>query len=483
MKQITLDNLLHQVRYYNIKDIIAIKKAYEYADRLHAGQMRQSGEPYITHPLNVALIVAEMNADADTICAALLHDAIEDTPVTKEDIARDFNETVAMLVDGVTKISKLNFSSKEAQNNANTRKIITGITKDARIILIKLADRLHNMRTLEYKSEFKQKENALETMEIFVPLAYFLGAYRIKSELEDLSLKYLKPDDYQRIKEQKMLIESESHACLEQMLRVISGVLHDESLPFDIKLRTKNIYGIYKRLKEGYKTSEIHDLLALKISLKEVYQCYLALGLIHKAYHPVNEDFKDYICNPKTNMYQGLHTTLFGLDNKLVQAQIRTFEMDKVASFGLPAYWSLGNENTRDKMQEILRERCQFFDSLVEIDQSFGDNQQFVSHVKRELFADKVYVYTTAGEVLELPKGANPIDFAYRIHTDIGNQLVGAVVNENPVPLSYTLQNGDRIRVITDTLSEGPRSEWQTMVATTRARKRIREYAKAHVNQ
>ena len=262
---ITLQDLLNKLREYNPEEVEIVKRAYEYADTLHKGQMRQSGKPYISHPLNVAYILADMHADRDTICAGLLHDTLEDTNITKEDISHDFNQNIANLVDGVTKLSKMNFSSKQDQNYANTRKIITGITEDVRIIIIKLADRLHNMRTLQFKSEFKQKENALETMEIFVPLAYYIGAYRIKSELEDLSLQYLKPDMYKKIEERKLRLEESSNDCLKEMLYKIETLLNDKNIPNEIKIRTKNIYGIYKRLNEGHKLSDIHDLLALKI--------------------------------------------------------------------------------------------------------------------------------------------------------------------------------------------------------------------------
>ena len=273
----TIEDLLEIIKDYNPDEVSIIKKAYDYANMLHKGQYRQSGEPYIIHPLNVAYILAEMHADRDTVCAGLLHDTLEDTEATKEDIAELFNKNVANLVDGVTKLAKMNFSSKEEQNLANTRKIITGITDDVRIIIIKLADRLHNMRTLEYKTPFKQKENALETMEIFVPLAYYIGAYRVKSELEDLSLRYLKPDTYNKINEKKIKIEKDSEACLNEMLTKIKRLLDDKNIPNEIKVRTKNIYGIYKRLNEGDKLSDIHDLLALKIMVDEVENCYKAL--------------------------------------------------------------------------------------------------------------------------------------------------------------------------------------------------------------
>lgn len=478
MENDILQDLIDKLNEYNSEEVEVIKKAYEYAKKLHEGQYRQSGEPYINHPLNVAYILADMHADRDTICAGLLHDVLEDTEITKEDIAHDFNQNVANLVDGVTKLSKMNFSSKQDQNLANTRKIITGITEDVRIIIIKLADRLHNMRTLQFKSEFKQKENALETMEIFVPLAYYIGAYRIKSELEDLSLRYLKPDMYKKIEERKLKIEEDSNGCLQEMLLKIQAMLNDKNIPNEIKVRTKNIYGIYKRLSEGQKLADIHDLLALKIMVDEVANCYFALGMIHEEYHPINNKFKDYICNPKTNMYRSLHTTVFGPDDRLVQTQIRTFAMDKVASFGLTAYWDVEKGNARDVMQEDLKSKFQFFKSLTEINSMFGDNQQFVNQVKCELFSDKVYVYTTRGDIIELPKGATPIDFAYKIHTDIGNTMVGVFVNDEYVPIDYVLKNKDRVRIVTDDLSYGPREDWIEKAQTSHARRKIKEFKK-----
>ena len=476
MNNITLQDLLDKLREYNPCEVEIVKRAFDYADNLHAGQMRQSGEPYISHPLNVAYILADMHADRDTICAGLLHDTLEDTNITKEDIAHDFNQNIANLVDGVTKLSKMNFSSKQDQNYANTRKIITGITEDVRIIIIKLADRLHNMRTLQFKSEFKQKENALETMEIFVPLAYCIGAYRIKSELEDLSLKYLKPDMYRKIEERKLKLEESSAECLKEMLYTIETALNDENIPSVIKIRIKNIYGIYKRLNDGHKLSDIHDLLALKIMVDSVANCYYSLGIIHKEYHPINDKFKDYICNPKTNMYQSLHSTVFGPDDRLVQTQIRTFNMDKVASFGLTAYWDEQKGEARDVMQHDLKQKFQFFKSLTEINAMFGDNQQFVNQVKSELFADKVYIYTTKGDIIELPKGATPIDFAYKINIDIGNTMVGAFVNDEAVPIDYILKNKDRVRIITDELSYGPRENWIDKAQTSFARRQIKEF-------
>ena len=476
MNNINLNEFMEKLTEYPQPEREEISKAYQYASSLHEGQYRQSGEAYISHPLNVAYILADMHADKDTICAGLLHDTLEDTKITKEDIISDFNEDIANLVDGVTKLSKMNFSSKKEQNLANTRKIITGLTEDVRIIIIKLADRLHNMRTLQYKSEFKQKENALETMEIFVPLAYYIGAYRIKSELEDLSLRYLKPEMYKRIEEKKIKIEEDSNACLQEMLLKIESILAKKEIPNEIKIRTKNIYGIYKRLSQGHKLSDIHDLFALKIMVDEVENCYRTLGLVHQEYHPINDKFKDYICNPKTNMYKSLHTTVFGLEDRLVQTQIRTFNMDKIASFGLTAYWELEQKNARRIMQNDLKDKYQFFKSLVEINTMFGDNQEFVRQVKMELFSDRIYVYTPKGEIIELPKGATPIDFAYKVHPNLGNTMVGAFVNEEYVPIDCPLSNKDRVKIITDELSFGPREDWIKKAQTTYARRIIKEF-------
>ena len=478
MKEITKNDLYESIKLYSESEIKLIEKAYNYARKLHEGQFRESGEPYIIHPLNVAYILSEMHADADTICAGLLHDTLEDTEMTKEELAEAFNKEIANLVDGVTKISKLNFSSKNDRNMANVRKIITGLTSDVRIIIIKLSDRLHNMRTLQYKSEFKQKENAMETMDLFVPLAYYIGAYRLKSELEDLSLGYLYPDKYKKIEEIKVKIEQDSKSCLNEMLLTINKTLSDNNIPNEIKIRTKNIYGIYKRLNEGHKISDIHDLLALKIMVNDIINCYQTLGLVHEQYHPINGMFKDYICNPKTNMYRSLHTTVFGPEDRLVQTQIRTFDMDKVASFGLSAYWDIKKGNARNNMQEDLKNKYQFFKSLVEINTVFSDNQEFVRQVKTELFADKIYVYTTKGETIELPKGSTAIDFAYKIHSDIGNTMVSAIVNDRNVEPEYILKNNDRVRIITDIMSYGPREEWIDKVQTTRAKRKIKEFNK-----
>ncbi len=478
MKNITLEDLIQKVQSYDFDAVNTIKRAYEYAKTLHSGQTRQSGEPYISHPLNVAYILADMHADKDTICAGLLHDTLEDTNITKEDIAHDFNQNVAHLVDGVTKLAKMNFSSKKEQNLANTRKIITGITEDVRIIIIKLADRLHNMRTIEFKSEFKRKENSLETMEIFVPLAYSIGAYRIKSELEDISFRELKPDKYKRIEEVKFKYEEQNNRILKEMLIKIQYLLNEKNIPNEIKVRTKNIYGIYKRLSEGNKLSDIHDLLALKIMVDDIANCYLTLGLVHTLYYPINSKFKDYICKSKTNMYQSLHTTVFGPEERLVQTQIRTFDMDKVASFGLTTYWDIKKGDARNIMQEKLRTNFPFFKSLTEINEMFKDNEEFVIQVKNDLFSDKVYVRDADGKVYELPKGSTPIDLAYEISEEIGNTMIGALVNEKNVDKDYVLKSNDIVKFITDPLSFGNRDEYEKFAYTSKAKMKIKGVTK-----
>ena len=476
-----LDDLLIQVEsYLTIDEISKIKEAYKYADTLHDGQMRESGDPYITHPLTVASILAEMNADCDTICAALLHDTLEDTSATKEEINELFGKEVANLVDGVTKLAKMNFSSKTERNLANTRKIITGITSDVRIIFIKLADRLHNMRTLEFKkSKYKRIENSMETLDLYAPLAYYLGAYKIKNELEDLSLKYTKPDSYFEIEEKRRKIENSSREYLNEMLATIEMTLEKEGLPNEIRPRTKNIYGIFRRQTEGQRLYDIHDLFSLRVLVHEIKECYLALGYVHNIYKPINERFKDYICNPKTNMYQSIHTTVYGPDSMLVQVKLRTYEMHKVSSYGLIASWDSKNpERAREKMQKELKEKYQFYDSLMEMNSIFSDNSDFIHQVRRELLADKVYVYTTKGEVKELPKGATIIDFAYSINSNLANTMISAMVNDEPVQLDYVLKNQDRVKIITDELSYGPRDGWVDKAVTTHAKTKIKEFNK-----
>ena len=476
MNEFTLDDLIYILKSYNPDAVEMVKKAYYYAEELHNGQFRQSGEPYIIHPLNVAIILAIMHADCATICAGLLHDTLEDTDVTYEQLATDFSDEIAMLVDGVTKISNIDFLTKNDKNMANMRKIILGIMKDVRIILIKLADRLHNMRTLQYKKEYKQKENSLETLQIFVPIAGYLGTYRIKEELEDLSLMYLNPDKYKEIEEYRLKVEEESKQGLNQMLHNIKSLLDSEEIPNDVKIKFKNTYGIFKELDSGFKMSEIHDLIGLKISVDNILHCYHTLGLVHTNYHILDNNFRDYISNPKTNMYRSLHTVVFSKDERLVQVRIRTFEMDKIDSNGLATYWDINKGAARDVMQKQLREEYQFYKSLDQINKLFPNNDDFVKQAKNELFSRKIYVYTPNGKSRELPYGATPIDFAYKIHTELGNHMVGVLVNGDEVPLDYQLKDDDIVKIISDPNSKGPDESWLDIAITSKARRRMLQY-------
>ena len=474
MEKLTLNDLLAKVAEYNIENLEIVKKAYYYAEELHRGQKRQSGEDYIVHPLNVAYILAEMYADKDTICAALLHDTLEDTEITKEQIAKDFNETVSYLVDGVTKISRMNFSTKEEQNMANTRKIITSMRNDIRIIIIKLADRLHNMRTLQYKSEDKQKENSQETLLLYVRSADRIGLHVLKRELEDLSLQYINNDEYNRIKEMRLKVAEDSKECIQEMLGTINDLLNNQNIPHEEMVRIKNIYGIYKKIQRGYRLTEIHDLLSLKVIVDNINDCYPTLRWIHWKYKPINRKFKDYISVCKPNGYQSLHTTIFGEDGRLVQTQIRTPQMNQVASYGLAANWGDYPENANLVMQQEWKTNDPFYDSLVEIDSQYANDKEFVDQVYRELLGDRISVYTQTGK-LELPKGATPIDVAYNIHTEVGNNMVGAIINGKEAEIGKQLKQNDNVRIITDDTSIGPNASWLTQTATTKAKRKIKE--------
>ena len=485
MREVSFEDLIENIKSYisDEKELFLITKAYNMASIMHTGQKRQSGEDYIIHPLSVAFILSEMHADSDTICAGLLHDTIEDTKMTKEKIAYEFNQKIAILVDGVTKISKMNFSSKSEQIATNTRKIITSLDTDVRIVIIKLADRLHNMRTLQYKSLEKQEENSIETMEIFVPLAYYLGIYKIKSELEDLSLYYLKPDEYSAIDYELKSIKFEVENVFDKMLEDIGNILTDNNIPFKYTNRVKSIYGLYNQMKKGKKIIDVHDLLAIKIMTDSIKECYLALGLIHSEYPPINSKFKDYIALPKTNMYQSLHTTVFGMDDYLVQMQIRTHEMDKIDTYGLAAYWDIYKVGAYVQMEEDLKNHFQFFKSITELDAVTTNNRTFVNSVKKELFDETIHVYTTKGDVIELPSGSTPIDFAYKLNPIIGNSLSIAIVNDEEVDLFRPLKNKDIVRIITDSSSHGPTQEWQEKAVTMRAKRLIKRFNESKVGK
>jgi len=491
----TIENLLLKVSNYNIAMLPKVRQAYEMACSKHCGIFRESGEEYITHPLSVALILAEYELDEETIVASLLHDVVEDTKTPIEEIASLFGETVAKLVEGVTKLSKLEIPNENVRIATNTRKIVLSLEDDCRIIHIKLADRLHNMRTLQYRSIEKQKEVSKETMHLYVPMANYIGAYRIKCELEDLSFRYLNQSEFNRVFDIREQVAIDSAAILQEMLSNIYEILNMKGIHPSIKSRVKNVYGIYKRLSSGHQIGEIHDLLSLKIMTDEIHErlslestddpinellyskvlndeindCYVALRYIHSLYHPANVYFKDYIASPKPNMYQALHSTLFGPADRLVQAQISTARMGTINSSGLMGYSILGK--TASDMQEDLNNRFAFFRRITDMKVVSKDVAEF-NNLLGELLTDTILVYTSKGEIIELPLGSTPIDFAYQIHSDIGNHLSVALVNNLAVPPGHQLQNNDRVRIITS-LDAKPKLEWTNYARTRHARDEI----------
>lgn len=478
-ENITIELLKKKVNTYMKKDWPMIIKAYNYAKKYHTGQKRESGEDYIIHPLTVAYILSTMKAESSVICAALMHDLIEDTEVTYDDILTNFNSEIAYLVDGVTKLTHLNFNNKDEFQASNIRRIIVSIREDARIVIIKLVDRLHNMRTIEYKKEARRQEIALQTLEIYVPLAYYIGAYKIKCELENISFMYLKPQEYQELSNKLSNIYNGNKKMLNKMINDTKKRLNDEGIKCNLRIRYKEIYSVYKKMvTNSLELNNIHDLLGIEVIVKNIRDCYLSLMIIHDMYVPLNYKFKDYIVKPKTNMYKALHTTVFGQNDRLVQFQIRTKEMDQIAEFGLTSYWFKNKSLAKNKMQSDLENNFQFFKSIEELDSNIVDNIEFVRLVKEELFSRNVYVRTTSGEVLELPYNSTPIDFAYKIHSDIGNTMIAAVVNEKMVPFDYKLQNNDRVRIICDKTVVVDRTNWISMAETTHAKKKITEYLK-----
>jgi GTP pyrophosphokinase len=460
------------------KDWPLISKAYSYALKYHEGQKRESGEDYIIHPLYVAYTLSTMHADAETICAALLHDVIEDTKATYSDIKREFGDEIAFLVDGVTKLTHLNFNSKDEFLATNIRRIIVSITEDARIVIIKLVDRLHNMKTIEYKKDDRRKEIALQTLEIYVPLAYYIGAYKIKSELENYCLMYLKPDIYGDLSKKLNNIYNSNKKMLNKMLHDTKMKLNSEGIKCSLEIRFKDISSVYKKMLNKSTIDNIHDLLGIIVTVKNKRDCYLALMHIHELYVPLSFKFKDFIVKPKTNMYQALHTTVFGPNDRLVQFQIRTKEMERIATYGLTSYWFKNRKFAKIDMQKSLEKNFQFFKSIEELDSNIADNIEFVKLIKRELFSDNVYVRTSRGEIIELPNSSTPIDFAYKIHSELGNTMIAAVVNDEIVPFDYKLQNNDRVRIITDGSVYIDRRPWLDYVVTIHAKKKINEYLK-----
>lgn len=467
---ITIEDIINDVkRYLTDEEITKLKEAYKYASIVHKDQKRLSGDDYIKHPLNVVHILSKLNADSDTLIAGMLHDTISVGGIKASDIESRFGVDVASLVKGVTKINRLHYNGSNETTISNHRKILVGLTEDVRVIFIKLADRLHNMRTMYMLSDEKKKLNASETLEILTPIAHRLGINQIKSELEDLSLRYLKPDVYFSIVERLNKSKNERNKFVDEMMDNVSKLLNEHGIKHEIKGRAKSIYSIYKKLDKGKRFSDIYDLLALRVFVKDVSDCYQAMGLIHSKYRPVPKRFKDYIAMPKSNMYQSLHTTVFGPEGNFFEIQIRTYEMDEIAERGIASHWSYKEQGKN--LMKGMEEKLQFFRSIMEIKESAEDID-----TKMEELKDTVYVYTPKGDVIELPYGSTPIDFAYRVHSKVGDSMVGAIVNENIVPLDYVLQDNDVIKINTSNNSNGPSKSWLDIVYTSQAKNKIRSF-------
>ena len=474
------EKISHYIHHEN--DLNLIRKAYELAENKHKGQFRKSGEPYIIHPLSVAIILAELNVGPNTLISAILHDVVEDTDCGLEEIAKVFGSDVASIVDGVTKVTQMKFSSLEKQQAENHQKMIIAMAKDIRVIVVKLADRLHNLRTLEFQSPEKQVRIARETLEIYAPLAHKLGMFKIKAELEDTALKYTDPELYSTISELIDRRFSNNNNYIEHMIDKIKEYLSDTGIvDYQIKGRIKNQYSIYKKMiKQDKAFEDIYDILAIRIIVDKVETCYHVLGIIHAHFTPIPKRFKDYIAVPKPNMYQSLHTTVIGVEGDTFEIQIRTEEMDQVAEYGIAAHWGYKEnlEYSKEKEQYEIAQKLKWYAELLQItnEEKSGEAEDLVNTIKGDILDANIYVYTPKGEVVALPKGATPLDFAYKIHTDVGNKTVGAIVNNKIVPLTYELQTGDIITMRLNKNSFGPSEDWLKIVKTNHAKHKIKSF-------
>ncbi len=478
------DMLIARIRkYHPSTDVSMIRKAYELAKSAHGDQCRKSGEPYIIHPLWVGIILAELEMDKETITAGLLHDVVEDTEYTEEDIKREFGEEVALLVDGVTKLGRLSYSSDKLELQAeNLRKMFLAMAKDIRVIIIKLADRLHNMRTLQFMTPAKQQEKSRETMDIYSPIAQRLGISKIKTELDDLSLKYLKPEMFFDLVDQINARKTEREEFVQQIVDDVSGYMKEAQIPCEVNGRVKHFFSIYKKMVNQDKAvDQIYDLFAVRIIVESVKDCYAALGVIHEKYTPVPGRFKDYIAMPKANMYQSLHTTLMSPVGQPFEIQIRTQEMHKTAEYGIAAHWKYKESNDGQKnVKAQEEEKLSWLRQILEWQRDMSDNREFLSLIKGDLdlFKEDVYCFTPQGDVKNLPNGSTPIDFAYAIHSAVGNKMVGARVNGKLVTIDYKIQNGDRIEILTSQNSKGPSRDWLSIVKSTQAKNKINQWFK-----
>lgn len=476
-------------RYHPSTDISLIEKAYKIADEAHKGQVRKSGEAYIIHPLCVAIILAELELDKETIVSGILHDVVEDTIMTDEEISQEFSEEVALLVDGVTKLGQLSYDADKVEVQAeNLRKMFLAMAKDIRVILIKLADRLHNMRTLRYMKPEKQKEKARETMDIYAPIAQRLGISKIKIELDDLSLKYLEPEAYYDLVEKIALRKSVREEYITQLVEEVKEHVESAGIEASIDGRAKHFFSIYKKMVNQDKTlDQIYDLFAIRIIVNSVKDCYAALGVIHEMYKPIPGRFKDYIAMPKPNMYQSLHTTLIGPTGQPFEIQIRTFEMHRTAEFGIAAHWKYKEVSNGSKVMEKSQEeeKLSWLRQILEWQRDMSDNREFMSLLKSDLdlFSDTVFCFTPSGDVKNLPNGSTPIDFAYSIHSAVGNRMIGAKVNGKLVNIDYIIQNGDRIEVLTSQNSRGPSRDWLNVVKSTQAKNKINQWFRSEFKE
>ena len=475
-------------KYHPSTDITMIQKAYETAREAHKDQKRKSGEPYIIHPLCVAIILADLELDKETIVAGLLHDAVEDTWMTCDEITREFGPEVALLVDGVTKIGQLSYSKDKVELQAESlRKMFLAMAKDIRVILIKLADRLHNMRTLQYMRPEKQQEKARETMDIYAPIAMRLGISKIKVELDDLSLKYLKPDVYYDLVHKVALRKSEREQFVGAIVKEVKKHMDDANIKAQVDGRVKHFFSIYKKMVNQDKTiDQIYDLFAVRILVDTVKDCYAALGVIHEMYKPIPGRFKDYIAMPKPNMYQSLHTTLIGPNGQPFEIQIRTYEMHRTAEYGIAAHWKYKESSDgKAPVGKSEEEKLNWLRQILEWQRDMSDNKEFMSLLKNDLdlFADSVYCFTPQGDVKTLPSGSTPVDFAYSVHSAVGNKMVGARVNGKLVPIEYEIKNGDRIEIITSQNSQGPSRDWLKLVKSTQAKNKINQWFKKELKE